>query len=286
VFLLWFPPISSCYQTSRQTQRGRGFGGEVRGPPLWHTGESNTSSISSCVPHGNFKCLLAIVSLYKSWTGGPVRDHPRSYVFAMDLWIGTPHLLHSQATSYSHMFTCRHLFPLHSQCLGVMVLFCSNIFGWLQEMIKFPFCHLGAGLMFEPRFLLVWWVALPSLVPALPWFHCASEALAPTCQEDESFLWSNPLLAPGRITFPGGLRDAFWWQGRWKNTASESQTNLQKCRMILKDREMGYQGSLIGNVLLCWHRLSGLLSKGWALRTKGPHLIYPCKQVTEARSKV
>jgi hypothetical protein len=26
--------------------------------------------------------------------------------------------------------------------------------------------------------------------------------------------------------------------------------------------------------------------KCWALRTKGSHLIYPCKQVTEAKSKV
>jgi hypothetical protein len=40
------------------------------------------------------------------------------------------------------------------------------------------------------------------------------------------------------------------------------------------------------NVLLCQHRLSRLMSKGWALRTKGSHLIYPCKQVTEAKSKV
>jgi hypothetical protein len=40
------------------------------------------------------------------------------------------------------------------------------------------------------------------------------------------------------------------------------------------------------NVLLCQHRLSRLMHKGWALRTKGSHLIYPGKQVTEAKSKV
>jgi hypothetical protein len=33
------------------------------------------------------------------------------------------------------------------------------------------------------------------------------------------------------------------------------------------------------NVILCQHRLSGLMSKGWAPRTKGSHLIYLCKQV-------
>jgi hypothetical protein len=36
------------------------------------------------------------------------------------------------------------------------------------------------------------------------------------------------------------------------------------------------------NALLCQHRLSGLMSKGWTPRTKGSHLMYPCKQVTEA----
>jgi hypothetical protein len=40
------------------------------------------------------------------------------------------------------------------------------------------------------------------------------------------------------------------------------------------------------NVLLCQHGLSGLISKGWALRTKGgSHLIYPCKQVIEAKTR-
>jgi hypothetical protein len=37
--------------------------------------------------------------------------------------------------------------------------------------------------------------------------------------------------------------------------------------------------------LLCRHRPSGLMSKGWAPRMKGSHLIHPCKQVTEAKSK-
>jgi hypothetical protein len=45
-------------------------------------------------------------------------------------------------------------------------------------------------------------------------------------------------------------------------------------------------GSLEGsNILLCQHRLSGLVSKGWAPRTKRSHLMYPCMQVTEAKSK-
>jgi hypothetical protein len=49
---------------------------------------------------------------------------------------------------------------------------------------------------------------------------------------------------------------------------------------------MGHWGSLAGtNVLLCQHRTSKLMSKGWALRTKRSHLIHPWKQVTKAKSK-
>jgi hypothetical protein len=39
-------------------------------------------------------------------------------------------------------------------------------------------------------------------------------------------------------------------------------------------------------LLACWQWLSGFTSKGWAPRTKGPCLIYLCKEVTEARNKV
>jgi hypothetical protein len=51
-----------------------------------------------------------------------VRAHPRPYEFTRDLWIGTPHLLDSQAMSHSHTFTCRHpVSPPCTQSLGVMV---------------------------------------------------------------------------------------------------------------------------------------------------------------------
>jgi hypothetical protein len=145
VFLFWFIPISSRYQTSRQKQKGRDFGGEVRGPPLRHTGKNDVCSLSvtwmlsasqelhihevlTCfvhllLPSWEFRHLLVVVSLYKPWIRGPVRSHPRSYEFATDLWIMTPHLLCSQAMSHSHTFTCRHpRFPPHFQCLEVNVL--------------------------------------------------------------------------------------------------------------------------------------------------------------------
>jgi hypothetical protein len=51
--------------------------------------------------------------------------------------------------------------------------------------------------------------------------------------------------------------------------------------------DTGHWGNLAGsNIFLCQHRLSGLMSKGWALRTKGSHLMYTCKQITEAKCRV
>jgi hypothetical protein len=156
VFLLWFPTISSCYQTSRQKQRGRNCGGEVRGPLLLHTGESNTSlalSVSSCVLCGNFRCFLAIVSPYKPRTGGPVRAHLRPYEFTMELQIRTLYLVCSQAMSHSHIYMQAST-PLPAP--GSHGFASPQSYSSDLEVIKLPFCHLGAGLIFEPRFLPVW----------------------------------------------------------------------------------------------------------------------------------
>jgi hypothetical protein len=42
--------------------------------------------------------------------------------------------------------------------------------------------------------------AFPVLAPAPHWFHCVSEALTPTHQEEESLSTSNRPLVPGRIS--------------------------------------------------------------------------------------
>jgi hypothetical protein len=50
--------------------------------------------------------------------------------------------------------------------------------------------------------------------------------------------------------------------------------------------DSAHWSSLAGsNILLCWHRPSGLASNGWSLRTKRSLLMFTCKQVTEAESK-
>jgi hypothetical protein len=55
---------------------------------------------------------------------------------------------------------------------------------------------------FEPRFLRIWWAVLLSLhwFLHLTGFCCASKALTPTCQEDDSPSGSSCMLAPGGIT--------------------------------------------------------------------------------------
>jgi hypothetical protein len=71
---------------------------------------------------------------------------------------------------------------------------------------------------------------------------------------------------------------------KWHSCAWNAQHRIIVAGILSWD--MGHWGSLAGsNVLLGQHRLRGLVSKGWAPRSKRSHLIYPCKQVTEAKSK-
>jgi hypothetical protein len=54
----------------------------------------------------------------------------------------------------------------------------------------------------------------------------------------------------------------------------------------LSSWDTGHWGSLArSSVLLCQHRLRGLVSKDWAPRSKRSQLIYPCKQAIEAKNK-
>jgi hypothetical protein len=52
-----------------------------------------------------FRYLLAIVSPYNLWTGGPVRAHSRPYELTIDPGIRTPHSLCNQVTSQASTFT-------------------------------------------------------------------------------------------------------------------------------------------------------------------------------------
>jgi hypothetical protein len=77
----------------------------------------------------------------------------------------------------------------------------------LWEVISLPFCLLGqAWTSNQVLTSLMRGAPLPSLVPCFTGFHCASEALTPTPQEEESPSGSTCLLVPGGIFSwrPGG----------------------------------------------------------------------------------
>jgi hypothetical protein len=60
----------------------------------------------------------------------------------------------------------------------------------------------------------------------------------------------------------------------------------QKCCGIFKQGNRTPRLFRKQYLLACQQQLSRFTSKAWAPRTKGPYLIYPSEQVTEARSKV
>jgi hypothetical protein len=45
----------------------------------------------------------------------------------------------------------------------------TQLLKWPREVIKLPFCHLEAGLIFKPGFLPIWQAPLPSLVLVPHW---------------------------------------------------------------------------------------------------------------------
>jgi hypothetical protein len=101
-------------------------------------------------------------------------------------------------------------------------------------------------------------------------FHCVTEALTLTRWEGESLLRIKPPI--GRH-LAGSLFPAVW--GAHPVTREVKKKNglwvPNEPPEMLWDSwtERGHWGSSTGNnILLCRHRLSGLLSKDWASRTK------------------
>jgi hypothetical protein len=139
---------------------------------------------------------------------------------------------------------------------------------------------------FETGFLPAWRAMLLDWFLHLSGFCCASEALPPTRWDDESTLqiklsvgaWWDLLPAPWGMhpDDKGGDNSPSFIipDEPPSNVARNYELRYESLRQISSKQ-----------CLLCWHRLSGLVSKGWVPRTKGSHLIYSCKQVTEAKSK-
>jgi hypothetical protein len=63
--------------------------------------------------------------------------------------------------------------------------------------------------------------------------------------------------------------------------------NRNHCIEGISSCNTGHGGSLAGrNILLCQHRPSRLMSKGWAPRTKGSHLIYLASKLQKQKAKL
>jgi hypothetical protein len=98
---------------------------------------------------------------------------------------------------------------------------------------------------------------------------------------------SNCLLVTSGITFLGGQWDAPWWQGRWKPLSLQSQQWApKKCYGNLKLRyrtlrQFSRKQHFIVPAQTRWTRVQSLNPEN-----KGVSPLYPCKQVTEAKSKV
>ena len=123
-------------------------------------------------------------------------------------------------------------------------------------------------------FLSVWWAVLPWLAPGP---HrvllCFWEPHPDTPGGLVSYI--NP------VHWCQGMSSLHASQGLYSSdkgviTVSKSQTSLQEMLQDLctgkQDTKAFYPGR---SIYLCWHWLSGFISKGWALNTAGLCHIYP-----------
>jgi hypothetical protein len=242
------------------------------------------------LPLWGFRCLLAIVSPYKPWTRGPVRAHPWPYEFAMTCGLG----LHTHfraglclRLALSHSTVLLH----HSLNLRDMVSpqkAVTRVSHW--EWISLPFCLLRqAWIWIQFLTSLTSGAFLPLLVPAPHWVllcvwgphHNMLGGWAPPLDQAVCWCLAGSLLLMGQGTHPSNkIGEKKKKTHCLCNHGSKSPKNVE-----ISSWDMGHCGSLAGsNILLCQHILSGLVSKGWALRTKGSHLTYPCKQLQKQKA--
>jgi hypothetical protein len=144
----------------------------------------------------------------------------------------------------------------------------------LWEVISLPFCLPKAGLLFEPRFLPVWWAALPLLAPE------PHQILLCVWGPHTDSLggWMNPsfrsscLFIPGEITSPGGLGDAPQQQEKWKKSVSAIPYEPPRNVTGNSNRDQGLWGEKA--MFYCASTDSADLcpKAGWAPKIKGSHL--------------
>jgi hypothetical protein len=115
-------------------------------------------------------------------------------------------------------------------------------------------------------------------------FFCATETSSLLCQVSLS-IGLTGLLVPGGIAVSTGWGHGVPATRRWKHCLNP-RLNPQKYCGIFKQGIWTLWLFRKQYLFACQQQLSWLPSIGWGSRTKGLCLIYLCKQVTEARSKV
>ena len=103
-----------------------------------------------------------------------------------------------------------------------------KLLGQFWEVIRFPFCLLGAGLPKRTSVLTSLMGGTPyagSWALRVPLTHMGP--LPPDHWDRLISYGSSSSLAPGKVAFPGAPRLVPWWQRRWKRTISESQKSPQ-----------------------------------------------------------
>jgi hypothetical protein len=158
-----------------------------------------------------------------------------------------------------------------------------GLLGGPWEVISLCFCLLGQA--WNPTQVptsLMSSAPFPSLVPAPHWVLLCIWGPHPNLLGEQMLLhievsvgawWDLPAI---QGMHPGD-------KGGDNSPSPQSQMSPQEMLWEVASWDVGQWGSLAGsNASLCQHRPSGLMSKGWDSRTKGSHLMYLFKQVTEA----
>jgi hypothetical protein len=97
-------------------------------------------------------------------------------------------------------------------------------------MIRLPFCLLKTGLLFEPRFLLVWWAGLLNVSWAFSWFLCATKICSLVRRErrvpplDQQVCWH---LGMPSSSVTRRQKHHFWIPDKPPEMLGESRTQTQ-----------------------------------------------------------
>jgi hypothetical protein len=161
----------------------------------------------------------------------------------------------------------------------------TGLLGGLWEVIRLPFCLPKADLLFQPEFLPVWQAELPIGSWAFLGSFVQLRLALQYARRGKSLCWTSRLVS-------GGSLSRWAWEAKSHNKEVKTlySPNSRGAAINVRgisNRDAGHQGFLVSNI----YSLAGSSSadshpKAEPQEQRGSHLIYSCKQVAEAKSKV